>query len=126
MTKPRRRGVRRFRRCEPTDAAPLELGGVVRQAGLFETANGFPQRRDLGCRRGRRRAGRAPRAPGCPSAQVRDAVVRSRLQTLAACLLGLDGVLTILWAAFLPLPPFSSHPVPVAMQALGVAGLAAG
>jgi hypothetical protein len=39
---PGRRSVRRSRRPEPTDAAPLELGGVVRQVGLFESANGLP------------------------------------------------------------------------------------
>jgi len=41
----RRRSFRRSRRAEPTDAVPLELGGVVRQAGLFASANGL----FLGC-----------------------------------------------------------------------------
>lgn len=50
---------------------------------------------------------------------------RTRLQTLAAGLLALSGVVAILYAGFLPIPPFSDVPVPLAMQALGVVGLAA-
>lgn len=42
MARSRRRPVRRSRRPEPTDAAPIELGGVVRQVGLFESVNGLP------------------------------------------------------------------------------------
>jgi len=45
MARLKRRSVRRSRRLEPTDAAPVELGGVVRQVGLFVSANGFL----LGC-----------------------------------------------------------------------------
>jgi len=45
MARSRRRSVRRSRRPEPTDAAPIELGGAVRQVGLFVSANSFL----LGC-----------------------------------------------------------------------------
>jgi hypothetical protein len=51
--------------------------------------------------------------------------VRSRLQALAAFFPGLGGGLTIPYAGLPPVPPLSSHPVPVARQELGVAGLAA-
>lgn len=50
---------------------------------------------------------------------------RTRLQVLAAGLLALGGGLAILYAGFLPIPPFSDVPVPPAMQAFGVVGLAA-
>ena len=45
MARLKRRSVRRSRRPEPTDAAPVELGWVVRQVGLFVSTNGFL----LGC-----------------------------------------------------------------------------
>jgi hypothetical protein len=50
---------------------------------------------------------------------------RTRLMAFAAGLLGLGGGLAILYAGFLPIPPFSDVPVPLAMQALGVVGIAA-
>jgi hypothetical protein len=50
---------------------------------------------------------------------------RTRLTTFAATLLAFGGGLAILYAGFLSIPPFSDVPVPLAMQALGVVGLAA-
>ena len=49
----------------------------------------------------------------------------SRLQILAAALLAISGVLTILYAGFVPIPPFSDVPVPLAFQLIGVIELAA-
>ena len=57
-----------------------------------------------------------------PSRQV---LPRTRLQVLAAGLLALGGAAAILYAGFLPIPPFSDVPVPRAWQAFGVVGLAA-
>lgn len=45
MARSRRRSGRVSRRPEPTDETPLDLGGVVQQAGPFVSANGFL----LGC-----------------------------------------------------------------------------
>ena len=42
MARSRRRSVRVSRRPEPPDETPLDLGGVVRQVGLFESINGLP------------------------------------------------------------------------------------
>jgi hypothetical protein len=42
MARSKRRGSRRSRRREPTDVAPLDVGAVVRQVGLFEAVNGLP------------------------------------------------------------------------------------
>ena len=50
---------------------------------------------------------------------------RTRLRTLAAGILALGGGAAILYAGLLPIPPFSSVPVPLAWQLLGVVGLAA-
>jgi hypothetical protein len=50
---------------------------------------------------------------------------RSRPQVLAAGLLALGGGAAIVYAGLLPIPPFSDVPVPLAMQAFGVVGLAA-
>jgi hypothetical protein len=50
---------------------------------------------------------------------------RTPLQALAAGFLALVGGMTILYAGFLPIPPFSDQPIPVVLQLLGVAGLAA-
>jgi uncharacterized membrane protein (DUF2068 family) len=50
---------------------------------------------------------------------------RTRLQVLAAGLLALGGVLTILDAGMLPLPPFGNVPVPLWWQVFGVIELAA-
>ncbi len=50
---------------------------------------------------------------------------RTRLQVLAAGLLALGGVQTILYAGMLPLPPFSVVPDPLWWQAFGVIELAA-
>lgn len=50
---------------------------------------------------------------------------RSRLQTLVAGILALGGGAAILYAGLLPIPPFSSVPVPLAWQVLGVTGLVA-
>jgi uncharacterized membrane protein (DUF2068 family) len=50
---------------------------------------------------------------------------RTRLQVLAAGLLALGGVLTILYAGMLPFPPFSDGPVPLWWQVFGVIELAA-
>lgn len=50
---------------------------------------------------------------------------RTRLRTLAAGILGLGGLAAILYAGLLPIPPFSTVPVPLAWQLLGVLGLAA-
>jgi len=50
---------------------------------------------------------------------------RTRLQTLAAALLALSSGLGILYAGFVPIPPFSDVPVPLALQVFGLAGLAA-
>ena len=51
---------------------------------------------------------------------------RTRLRILAAGILALGGGAAILYAGFLPIPPFSTVPVPLAWQLLGVAELAAG
>lgn len=50
----------------------------------------------------------------------------TRLQILVAGILALGGGAAMLYAGFLPIPPFSTVPVPLAWQLLGVAGLAAG
>ena len=50
---------------------------------------------------------------------------RTRLQMLAAGLLAWTGVVAILYAPFLPLPPLGEGPVPLAWQVLGIAELAA-
>lgn len=43
-----------------------------------------------------------------------------------AGLVAFSGATTILYAGIVPIPPFSDQPVPPAMNALGIAGLAAG
>jgi hypothetical protein len=48
-----------------------------------------------------------------------------RLQKVVAIVLGLSGVSAILYAGMLPLPPFSSKPVPLAGEVLGVMTLIA-
>lgn len=50
---------------------------------------------------------------------------RTRLLTLAAALLALTGATKIVYSGFLPLPPFSDAPVPLAWQAIGVVELVA-
>jgi hypothetical protein len=42
MARSRRRSVRLSRRPEPPDETPMDLGGAVRQVGLFEAINGLP------------------------------------------------------------------------------------
>lgn len=42
MARSRRRSVRLSSRPEPPDETPMDLGGVVRQVGLFEAINGLP------------------------------------------------------------------------------------
>lgn len=64
-----------------------------------------------------------PRGPG--SASCASSTGRTRLQTLVAGLLALGGGTAILYAGFLPIPPFSDVPVPLAWQVFGVIGLAA-
>jgi hypothetical protein len=49
----------------------------------------------------------------------------TRLQILAAALLAISGVLTFLYAGFVPIPPISDVPVPLAFQLIGVIELAA-
>ncbi len=48
---------------------------------------------------------------------------RTRLQALAAVLLALGGAQAILYAGFIPVPPLSDVPLPLLMQALGIAGV---
>jgi hypothetical protein len=50
---------------------------------------------------------------------------RTRFQTLAAGLLALGSGLEILYAGFVPIPPFSHVPVPLASGLFGIVGLAA-
>jgi hypothetical protein len=50
---------------------------------------------------------------------------RTRGQTLATVLLGWNGMAGIVYAGLVPLPPFSDVPVPVVMQVLGLATVAA-
>ena len=50
---------------------------------------------------------------------------RTWLQTLAAGLLAWGGAAAIVYAGFLPLPPFSDVPIPLVWQVLGIVGLAA-
>jgi hypothetical protein len=50
---------------------------------------------------------------------------KSRLIEAVAWFLALGGGLAILYAGFLPIPPFSETPVPPVMEVYGVAGLAA-
>jgi len=50
---------------------------------------------------------------------------RTRLHTLAAGLLAWGGATAIFYAGFLPLPPFSDVPIPLAWQVFGIVGLAA-
>ena len=52
-------------------------------------------------------------------------VRRSRLLVAAAGLAAFSGAATILYAGVMPIPPFSDQPVPPAMNALGIAELAA-
>jgi hypothetical protein len=46
-------------------------------------------------------------------------------QLIAAGLLAIGGGLSILYAGFLPIPPFSDVPIPLVWQVIGLAGLAA-
>ena len=50
---------------------------------------------------------------------------RTRLQTVAAAYLGLSGAISILYAGFVPIPPFSDVPVPLVGQVLGAIALVA-
>lgn len=50
---------------------------------------------------------------------------RPRLLVATAGLVAFSSAVTILYAGFTPIPPFSNQPVPPAMNALGIAGLAA-
>ena len=52
-------------------------------------------------------------------------ITRPGPQTLAAGLLAIGGATTIVYAGFLPIPPFSDVPVPLVWQVLGVLELAA-
>lgn len=52
-------------------------------------------------------------------------VRRSRLLVATAGLVAFSAATTILYAGIMPIPPFSDQPVPPAMNALGIAGLAA-
>ncbi len=47
-------------------------------------------------------------------------------QILAAAILALGGGLTILYAGFMPFPPFSDTPVPLLWWVFGILGLVAG
>ena len=50
---------------------------------------------------------------------------RTRLQTIAAAYLALSGAISILYAGFVPIPPFSDVPVPLVGQVLGAIALVA-
>ncbi len=49
----------------------------------------------------------------------------TRSQMLAAAILALGGGLTILYADFMPFPPFSDAPVPLLWRGFGILGLVA-